>query len=414
MRVVHLSTYDLFGGAAKSAFRLHEALVESGLDSTMLVRRRDSQRADVKEPEGAVMKLWLRAQRRSDRLPLWFKGDRAALFSPGWVPDGLGRQLQVLRPDIIHLHWVADGFFQVESLRKIGVPIIWTMHDMWPFTGGCHFSGSCQNFVRECGRCPLLNSKKENDLSRAGWARRRRAGEGKKVQYVAPSRWLAGGGRESSLLREAEISVIPYGIDTGIFAPGDRAAARRRWGLPPHKRLLLAGSAQLGDPRKGFAQFRQSMQLFRGLPGATDVEVVLFGGDAPAAAELKEFNVHYLGVIPNDAAMASVFAAADIFVAPSLEDNLPNTVIEAMAAGVPVVAYDAGGIPEIVDHGVTGLLAPVGQPAQLTAAFSRLVNDPEFLRACGQRAREKALRTFAKQDAARAYRELYAQLLQPA
>jgi glycosyltransferase involved in cell wall biosynthesis len=411
VKVVHLSSYDLYGGAAKAAFRLHEALRESGLDSTMLVRRRDSSRSDVRQPGGAGMKLWLRAQRRCDRLPLVFKGPPARMFSPGWVPDGLVQPLRALQPDIVHLHWVADGFFQVESLRSLNVPVVWTMHDMWPFTGGCHHAGGCDHFTGQCGHCPLLGGRGETDLSRAGWMRRQHGFAGRLVSFVAPSRWLAGRARQSSLLKGESVRVIANGVDPVVFSPQDRGSARRRWGLPSDKLLVLAGSAQLRNPFKGFSDFLRCMQLLRGRPDMTSVEVVLFGGNAPPTAELEGFKVHYLGLLRNDEAMASIYAAADVFVAPSLVDTLPSTVIEAMAVGIPVVAYDAGGIPEIVDDGVNGLLAPVGQPDRLADALGRMLGDAAFSIGCGQRAREKVLRTFAKEDAARAYAELYAELL---
>lgn len=412
MHVVHVSTYDLYGGAGKAAFRLHTALEATGVRSTMLVRRKDSTRADVQQPGGRAMQAWLRLERRSDRLPLAFEGAAARGFSVGWVPDGLAAHLRALQPDVVHLHWVTDGFFRIETLADINVPVVWTIHDMWSFTGGCHYAGACEGFTRQCGQCPLLGGRQERDLSRTGWTRRRRVLAEKKVSFVSPSLWLAGQARRSSLLRETEVRVVANGIDTALFAPRDRRAMRQRWRLPLDKLLVLAGSAQLRDnPRKGFPDFLQSLGILRGRADAAAVEVVLFGGEAPSQAELAGFKVHYLGMIPDEEAMASVYATADIFVAPSLEDNLPNTVIEAMAAGVPVVAYNAGGIPEIVDDGVNGLLAAVGQPQQLASALGRMISDADFRNRCGPRAREKVLRAFAKEDFARAYGQLYADLL---
>lgn len=410
MKIVHLSSYDLLGGAAKAAFRLHTALVAAGVDSTMLVRRRDSARSDIRQPGGAALKLWLKAQRRCDRLPVLLKGRAAGGFSPGWVPDGLRGELRRLQPDIVHLHWVTDGFFQLETLRAIEVPVVWTMHDMWPFTGGCHHAGDCGNFTGKCGRCPMLESESEADLSRTGWRRRAKAFAGKPVAFVAPSRWLAGRALQSSLLKGESVRVIANGTDTANFAPQDRASVRRRWNLPADKVLVLAGSAQLRNPFKGFPDFLESMRMLRGTPNAANVEVVLFGGEAPASPELEGFNVHYLGTLPNDKAMASVYAAADVFVAPSWADNLPSTVIEAMACGVPAVAYDVGGIPEIIDHAETGLLVPVRQASQLGAALGRMITEREFRLACGHRAREKAVRVFGGTEATQAYLQLYTEL----
>ena len=411
MRVVHLSAYDLLGGAAKAAFRLHGTLADLGVESTLLVRRRDSTRDDVLQPQGAFMKLWSRVQRRCDRLPLMMAGAAAREYSPGWVPDGLAGQLQALQPDIVHLHWVAHGFVRPDLLPRIGVPVVWTMHDMWPFTGGCHYAGACRNFTQACGRCPLLGGQREADLSRAGWQRRRQAFARKRVTFVSPSRWLAAQARTSALLNAADIRVIPNGIDEACFVPHLPSTERRRWGLPPDKIVLLAGSAQLNDnPRKGFGDLLQALEILRGAVAPGSVELALFGGARGPVTELAGFPAHNLGVLTDDQAMASVYAAADVFVAPSLEDNLPNTIIEAMAVGTPVVAYAAGGIPEIVDHEVNGLVVPVGQVAGLAAGMLRMCTDGAWRRGCGQRAREKVEQVFGRIGSAGAYRDLYEEL----
>ena len=294
----------------------------------------------------------------------------------------------------------------------LGAPVVWTMHDLWTFTGGCHYAGPCGRFAESCGRCPLLGARRDNDWSRSGWSRRQRIFAGKEIACVSPSRWLAERARASSLLRAADVRVIPNGIDASRFAPRDRVTQRRRWGLPEAKLLILAGSAQLRDnPRKGFPDLVQSLELLNRSGAGRSAELVLFGAAAPATDELSGFKVHRLGEIAGEDAMASVYAAADIFVAPSLEDNLPNTVIEAMAAGTPVVAYATGGIPEIIDHGVNGLTAATGDPAQLAAALRTMVSDAAFRAEAGRRAREKVLRVFTRELAAEAYSELYRQVL---
>jgi glycosyltransferase involved in cell wall biosynthesis len=411
VKVLHLSAYDLFGGAAKAAFRLHDTLRKSGVDSTMLVRRRDSNRPDVMPPAGAVMKLWSRVQRRCDRLPLVFMGAGAADFSPGWVPDGLARHVAALAPDVVHLHWVTDGFFQIETLQKLLAPVVWTMHDMWPFTGGCHYAGTCGRFAAACGCCPLLGSRRESDLSRKGLERRRAVIGRSSPAYVSPSRWLADQAHRSSLLRNAEIKIIAYGIDTACFRPRDRSAIRTGLSLPQDKMLILVGAAQLKtNLRKGFAHFRIALNMLQKMVPMGAIEIVLFGSGDWEGETLEGFRVHSLGVLEGDEALACAYASADVFVAPSLEDNLPNTVIEAMAAGIPVVAYNAGGIPEIIDDGQNGLLAPVGRPEALAQTLARMLNDHDFRSQCRQRSRQKILRSFDNKAAAEKYRELYGEL----
>jgi glycosyltransferase involved in cell wall biosynthesis len=411
MRVIHLSAYDLYGGAAKAAYRLHVALAATGVDSRMLVRRRQSGRSDIIQPAGRLMKVWCRVQRRCDRLVLALHGRRSGEFSPGNVPDGLMRHLRTFAPDIVHLHWVADGFFRIESLARLTVPVVWTMHDMWPFTGGCHYAGSCERFTNICGRCPMLNSRREHDLARTGWERRQTTFGRNRPVFVAPSRWMENQARRSALLRNADVRTIANGIDTDCFTPRDRAAMRTKLALPQDKTLVLAGAAQLGaNPRKGFTHFISALRELRGLVASGSTEVVLFGSETSGCEELEGFRTHKLGRLEGDEALATAYASADIFVVPSLEDNLPNTVIEAMAAGTPVVAYDVGGIPEIVDNGENGLLAPVGRPEALAQALARMLKDDDFRNRCRQRAHEKALHCFDVRKSADRYHALYREL----
>jgi len=412
MKVLHLSAYDLLGGAAKAAFRLHSALIDAGVDSTMMVRRRDSARRDIMEPAGSVMKLWSKVQRRFDRLPLIFKDARADEFSPGFLPDGIAPQLRDLNPDVVHLHWVAHGFVRPDLLPRIKVPVVWTMHDMWPFTGGCHYAGSCREFLRSCGSCPMLGSDNPDDLSHLGWNRRQKAFQRKAVTFVSPSRWLASEARSSALLRDADIRVIPNGIDENRFSPGNRIEARKRWNLPADRVLLLVGSAQLhNNPRKGFDDVLQALKILESQGVSDRIELVLFGGVKGPDSECMGFRAHQLGTLSGEEEMALVYAACDFFVAPSRQDNLPNTVIEAMASGIPVVAYGAGGITEIVDDRVNGVVVSAGQIDQLAQGILVMGTNDILRTEYGKRARQKAVAVFGRKDSAEAYRRLYLELL---
>jgi glycosyltransferase involved in cell wall biosynthesis len=256
----------------------------------------------------------------------------------------------------------------------------------------------------------LLGARRECDWSRNGWERRRRILARTRAIFVAPSRWIAERARASTLLADADVRVIAYGIDTMSFAPQDRRAARAALGLPAGAFLLMTGAAEWKkNPRKGFAQLRAALRVLRG-QGAM-LEVAVFGGAGGAETELGGFRVHPLGVLAGDAALACAYAAADVFVLPSLEDNLPNTAIEAMAVGVPVVAYAVGGIPDIVDHEQNGLLATVGRPDELARAIWRMIDEPEFRGACARGAREKALRAFSAEKAVTQHRALYRELV---
>ena len=410
MRVLHLSAYDLFGGAAKAAFRLHTALANAGAASEMLVRRKDSDRADVHEPAGAA-RAWAKVQRRVERA--FFLRSARGEFSPAALPDGLAGRVRALRPDLLHVHWVAHGFLRLETLAKLGLPVVWTMHDMWAFTGGCHYAGECARYERGCGRCPMLGSERERDVSSEGIRRRTRLVLAANIRFVAPSRWLAECAQRSSALGRTELCVIPNMIDTSIFSPRDQAAARRRLGLPVDARLVLAGAMDLGaGERKGLPEFWRA--LGKGLAGDGRQklsQIVLFGTAHRRRVAYEGMVVHELGYLASESTMADAYAAADVFVAPSRQDNLPNTVMESLAVGTPVAGFRVGGIPDMVDDGINGLLATPGDVDGLAVAIARLLHDTAFRDQCGLAARETALRRFSPERVVPSYLELYARCL---
>jgi glycosyltransferase involved in cell wall biosynthesis len=410
MRIVQLSTYDLYGGAGIAAVRLHRALRATGEDSRMLVRQRRSTDVAIAQPGGAWMHGWLRGQRRLDRMPLAFASPAARGFSLGWVPEAVARATRALSPDVVHVHWTADGFMRFESLGALRAPVVWTLHDMWAFTGGCHYAGECTGYAVKCGRCPLLGARREHDWSRSGWERRRRVLAWMRAVFVAPSQWMATRVRASALLADADVRVIANGLDTAIFAPQDRLAVRAALGLPTDAFLLLTGAADWsGNPRKGFAPLRAALRALR--EQGAHLEVIVFGGAAGVATELEGFRMHPLGVLAGDAALVRAYAAADVFVLPSLEDNLPNTAIEALAVGVPVVAFEVGGIPDIVEHERNGLLVPSGRPDELARAIARMIAETEFRAECARCAREKALEAFSVEKMAAQHQVLYRELV---
>lgn len=409
VQVLHLSTYDRYGGAALAANRLHQSLLRAGLESQMLVRQRRSQDATVTQPGPRWLRAWLRLQRRCDRLRLGRTGRAGNNFSIGWVPGLVRPAIRRRAPDIVHAHWISDGFVRLESLVAVPAPLVWTLHDLWALTGGCHYPGSCSRFRDACGQCPVLGGTKLDDLSREGWERRRRSYAPGRVHFVAPSRWMAAQARASSLLAEADVRVIPNGIDLRAFAPIDRRVARQELGLPMDRTILLAGAAQLhGNPRKGIGVFCTALAELQSSGRAGGIELAVFGaGEAPAIGGLMPRS---LGVLRTDAQLARAYAAADVFVLPSLEDNLPNTAIEAMAVGTPVVGFAVGGVPEIIDDGVNGLLAASIDAPSLAAAIHQLTTDRNLRERCSRGAREKAESTFSAESMVAAHRALYEEL----
>lgn len=415
MKVLHLSTTDMEGGAALAAFRLHQGLLGSGVRSRMLVQNKYGKDPSVTGPVTRVGRLVALMKYLVDSLPVKCsrRGSRGATFSPAIFPDRLARRTAAMAPDLIHLHWIAGGFMRLETLSQLKRPVVWTLHDMWPFTGGCHYSGACSRYAGSCGCCPELGSSVENDLSRRIWQRKDRAWRGVPLTIVAPSRWMAQCAKASSVFSEADIRIIPNGIDTTLFRPGDRSSARQALGLPQDRRLILFGAmSPTGDPRKGFSRLLPAIRELAGSGWGDCAELLIYGADDAQPKPDFGLKARYLGRVSAQEEMALLNAAADVVVAPSLQDNLPNTVMEALACGTPVVAFGIGGMVDMIDHCKTGWLADPFSHEDLARGIVYVTEDAGRREEMGRAAREKVMRNYALEIVARSHLELYAQLLQ--
>lgn len=409
MRPVLLSWSDSLGGAARATARLQRALRLSGVDARMVVARKGSEDECVNGPMGIVDKMLATIGPRVDQWPARRYGNRRSFpFSSAWLPDTIPRRLRGMQCDVVHLHWVNFGFLKIETLRRIGAPLVWTWHDMWPATGGCHYSEGCERWQASCGECPLLGSKTQKDLSYRTKLRKRHAWQDCPIAIIAPSRWIGGIASRSPLFRGSRIEVIPNCIDLDCFRPVDKAAARQALGLPLDRRLVMFAAMDPGsEPRKGFPQLAAALSL---LSSEQPADLVIAGsGTAPPG--IGNRRVHLLGRIGDDARMTSAYSAADVFVAPSTEDNLPNTVMEALACGVPCVAFDVGGMPDLIQHGVSGYLARPGDVADLAHGIEGLLESDSLRQASSHAARQHAERCYSPAVVARQHSDLYAELL---
>jgi glycosyltransferase involved in cell wall biosynthesis len=312
----------------------------------------------------------------------------------------------------VHLHWIAGGMLRIESLARLGRPLIWTMHDMWTFTGGCHYDEGCGRYVEACGRCPVLGSSRPWDLSRWVMRRKRRAWRGLPVTLVAPSRWLAEQAQAASLFRDRPVRVIPNGLDLDRFQPVDPGLARRLLGLPPERSYLLFGAFDPGgERRKGFGLLQAALQRLAESGWRDRLDLLVVGATAPAGPLDLGLRTHFLGVLHDELSMALALAAADAVVVPSTQENLPNMAIEAFACGRPCIGFAVGGLPDIVEDGANGRLAPPLDTSELAAAIAWVLQDEERRRALGWAARQKAEQTFDLRLVARRYADLYAEVL---
>jgi glycosyltransferase involved in cell wall biosynthesis len=408
-RVLHLSTTDLEGGAARGSYWLHRALVGRAVDSTMLVERKHAEDDDtvLGGANGGALLRRFRACAEELSLAAYRKTDDS-FWSVNWVPSPIGRAVERLAPDIIHIHWSGGGFLPIETLARLGRPIVWTLRDMWPFTGGCHYTAGCDGYRHACGNCPQLRSSKENDISRWIFDRKRRHWRGVPLHLVPISSWLAEAARSSPLFRHAPIEVIPNGLDTSKFTPADRQAARHAWNLPADRRLVLFGAINATkDPRKGFRHLCKAIRRL-GADGFGDRGMLaVFGADGDDNVDFGGVPVRYLGHVEDDRRLAQLYAAADVMVAPSLQEAFGKTLIEAMACATPVVAFDHGGPSDIVVHRETGYLARAFCHDELADGIAWCLDSEDRRAALGRAARARAETEYDIHAIAGRYEELY-------
>jgi glycosyltransferase involved in cell wall biosynthesis len=410
MNILHLSTSDVDDGAARAAYRLNQGLSSLGCTSQMLVRAKFSDNQTVISEKSILTKLGPPLS----SVPLRRYPQRdTAMFSPQWFPDVLTARVAQIEPDIVNLHWVCNGFLSIETLPKFKKPLVWTLHDMWPFTGGCHYDRGCEEYKESCGNCPQLNSSKAADLSRHVWQRKSKAWKNLNLTIVSPSKWLAQCARSSSIFQDLRVEVIPNSLDIQKYRPINKKIARDILGLPLDKQIILFGAiGATSDLRKGFHLLLPALLKISHLEGWQDrLELAIFGGSQPPSIPKYGFKTHYLGKLSDDISLSLVYAAADVFVAPSIQDNLPNTVMESMSCGTPCVAFNIGGMCDMIDHKRTGYLATPFEVEDLVKGIVWVLEDKEYCQKLQYDSHEKSLREFAPEVQAHRYLSLYKDIL---
>jgi len=404
-----ISASDISGGAARAAYRLHRGLQNVSVDSQMLVQNKQSDDYKVISPASKLGKGIGKLKPTLDILPLQVYPQRdRSTYSVQWLPDQLAAQVAQINPDVINLHWINGGYLKIETIAKFRKPIVWTLHDMWAFTGGCHYNGDCMNYTNSCGTCPQLHSNKEKDLSRWIWQRKAKAWQNLNITIVTPSHWLAKCAASSSLLKDTRIEVIPNGINTEQYKPIKKSVARSILGLPEDKQLILFGAmSATSDPRKGFHLLQSALQNLSQSGWGERVELVVFGASEPNKPPELGFKSYYLGRLNDDISLSLVYAAADVFIAPSLQDNLPNTVMESLACGTPCVAFDIGGMCDMIGHQQNGYLAKPFDIEDLARGIAWVLEDEERLMKLGVNGREKVEQNFTLEIQANKYISVY-------
>lgn len=418
LNVLHLSTADIQGGAARAAYRLHQGLVKQGVNSAMLVQEKTSTDARVFAPNKRSQQILTSTRVIWDTLPLKFYPgfQQDGAFYPQWLPERVAGQISKLQPDILNLHWLSGGFIRLESLAKFQQPMVWTLHDMWAFTGGCHYSGNCQRYQQTCGHCPQLGSTQTQDLSHWVWQRKKKAWQGLNLTIVCPTQWLADAARSSALFAQTRIEVIANGLDLETYRPIDSGLARQLLKLPADRPLVMFGALQAtSDPRKGFDLLQTALLHLRASVSQStplaDLEIVVFGATQPADPPNLGFPVHYLGQLQDELTLALVYSAADLMVVPSRQENLAQTACEALACGTPVVTFGQTGLADVVDHQRNGYLAQLGDAQSLAAGIAWVLAEPERLAQLSGQARQSAEQRLGLVQMVQAYQILYGNIL---
>ena len=417
MRVLIVNTSEKTGGAAVAANRLMEALKNNGVKAKMLVGDKQTSQITV------VPLPWKRALRRHflwERLVIFFhlRFQKKHLFEVDIANSGsdITSLPEFREADVIHLNWINQGMLSLASIRKIlrsGKPVVWTMHDLWPATGICHYARTCSSFRTVCHNCPLLPLHgSADDLSHKIWKRKKQLYHASNIHFVTCSRWLEDQAKQSSLLTGQRISSIPNPIDTRVFCPSDRKEARLHAGLPADGRVLLFVSQKVTDERKGMGYFIDAVnRLADSHPElAKTTSVAVLGANSEQVCQQLRIKSYPLGYVSDDRMISSIYNSADVYVLPSLEDNLPNTIMESMACGVPSVAFRVGGIPEMIDHRRNGYLANFKDAADLAEGIRWVLLDADR-DALRDACLKKVSHNYSQQSVAMKYIEVYNELI---
>ena len=422
MKILQISTCDINGGAARAAYRLLLGLREIGQDCRMLVRHKESQDDTVvlvdaeERPENPNEDFFL----SSIIQPYYIDSNQSelsnTLFSLSYPGYDLSELSLVQSADIINLHWVAQyqSLETLHSLFSLGKPVVWTLHDQWAFTGGCHYSAGCEKYQSDCVECPQLSDDPFN-LPAAILKDKLEIFKDADLTIVTPSRWMAECARRSRLFKGLKIEVIPNSLETNIYTPLPKTETKEEIGISPEAITMLFGAVDGSEKRKGFLELVNAIKfclnedVFQQLLNDDKISLICFGRPSD---ELESIGIPFvaLGHLDSDEKIKAAYSAADIFLLPSLEDNLPNTILESMSCGTPVVAFDVGGLPDMVANGVTGQLVPLSDTRKMGEAIIDLIQKPDLRRSMGKEGRKRAEQEYSLNVQAGRYSDLYKEL----
>ena len=409
MRVLIVNTSERTGGAAVAANRLMKALNNNGAKAKMLVRDKETESLTVVPlPHSSRLRWNFFWERLVIFCRLHFS--RHHLFEVDIANAGsdITKLPEFQEADVIHLHWVNQGMLSLKGIQKIlqsGKPVVWTMHDIWPATSLCHVTLGCQHFTSQCGNCRLLpGGGSSHDYSTRIWQRKQRMLADENIYFVACSHWLESEAKRSALLKGQKITSIPNPIDTRIYKRGNKQEARQRLGLPLDKKLILFASQRVTNVNKGMDYLIEACRQLQ----ISDAAVVILGGHAEEVVSQLSLEAYPLGYVNDEQRIVDVYHASDVFVLPSLSENLPNTIMEAMACGVPCVGFKVGGIPEEIDHRRNGYVAEYRSAEDLARGICWILTEADY-EELSKNAVQKVVQNYSQQSVALKYLDVYHQ-----
>ena len=367
MKIVHVNTSDINGGAAIAVHRLHLSMLKQGIDSKMLVLAKNSDELNIEVASLTKEEKFIYSNIRKllNRIPLLkYKNREKIIFSPANIGIDVSKHKLIQEADIIYLHWIVGGFLSLNSLKKIAKlnkKIKWVLHDSWAFTGGCHVRYGCERYQQNCGKCPMLGSKKDNDLSRKVFKQKQELFKlFKDLTIVTPSKWLGSCVSKSSLLKEFPLEIIPNVLDENIFKSLNKEFCKEVLNLDKEKKNILFGAmAATSTPYKGWKYLKKALILLdKENPMLKEkVELLVFGASHGNDIEKLPFKTKFLGRVYDESTLALIYNSANVFVGPSLEEAFGQTFNESVNCGTPAIAFEKTGVEDIITHKENGYLA---------------------------------------------------------
>ena len=423
MKILIVNYSDTDGGASVGTFKLFESLQKIQVNIQMLVGdKKKNNDSIIGLNEGKLSKIsggFSNFYRKTVNklLVLKYKRTKTNKFGAFSVQKAnnrkLVRKINAINPDIVHLNWICKNFLSIEDISKINAPIVWSLRDMWAYTGGCHYvsnegTGECEKYIMDCGKCSLLGSKKQKDLSFSVLQKKKKSFAGKDMTLIGLSRWMADCAKKSAVFADKKVVNLPNCINTTFFKPLPKDESRKYWKLPENKKLILFGAVSATSRAyKGFSELIEALNKVN----TDNIECVVFGANKPNKPINIPCKINYLGYVSKKIDLVNLYCACDIVIVPSLRENLSNVIMEALSCGVPVACFDIGGNSDMVEHKKNGYLTKPFDTDDLAFGIDWILDVANYEK-LQKYAREKITVEFDYSVVAPKYLKLYEEILQ--